>query len=117
MREIIHMNVTLNPNRDWLVQQFKNIAINDEHQFPEHLIIDNDQISDKWIDALMKVYFQIKVLRIVQRCPWQNGRVEGFIKTLKVELLYRIPSIETHQIQMFCHRKKLNNNDELSTLR
>jgi len=89
-RELIYIGLTLNPNRGWLIQQFKNIAI-DEIDFPHFLIIDNDGIYGKWIDPIFGEYFEIKTLRIDIGCPWQNGICERFMRTFKSDLLYRIP--------------------------
>ncbi|MDC0980277.1 integrase core domain-containing protein [Bdellovibrionales bacterium] len=100
-REIIWIAVTLNPTRDWLTQQFRNMSIR-EVELPDFMIIDNDGIYGKWIDKVLSSQFQIKVLRTDKGCPWQNGRVERFIKTLKLELLLRVPIHDTISLSRVC---------------
>lgn len=100
-RNLIWINVTLNPTRAWIMQQFRNIAI-EEIKFPEYLIIDNDGIFGKWIEGDLKCQFGIKVLRIARASPWQNGIIERYFGTLKRELLNRIPIVDETQIRMIC---------------
>jgi putative transposase len=104
-RELIYINTTLNPTREWLIQQFRNMSINDS-EFPKFLIIDNDGNYGNWIDPVLDSYFEIKVLRTDRGCPWQNGRVERFIKSLKLELLLRIPVSDSVFLNRTCSRYK-----------
>jgi transposase InsO family protein len=113
-RELIYLSITLCPNRTWLHQQFRNIAI-EEASFPDFLIIDNDGIYGKWIDPIFLEQYDIKVLRTDKGCPWQNGVCERFIGTLKTELLYRIPI--NHNIGIFPHKFATNYNDYYNKVR
>ena len=102
-REIVWQAVTVHPNRNWIVQQFKNLSI-DEINFPKYLIIDNDGLYGKWIDSVMKEYFDIKTLRITPGSPWQNGFIERYWKTLQEELIDRLHIKDETSIRHFCSK-------------
>jgi len=102
-REILCLSVTVYPNRNWIIQQFKNLAI-DEKNFPRYLIIDNDAIYGSWIDPIMLDYFNIQILRISSGCPWQNSVMERYWKTLKEELIFRLHLQDESSIRYFCNK-------------
>ena len=101
-RVLVWQSITIYPNRDWIIQQFKNIAI-DDFSFPKYLIIDNDAIFGKWIDPIMMEYFTIKTLRTIPRSPWQNGFIERFWRTLQNELVDRIHLKDESSVRYFCN--------------
>jgi hypothetical protein len=104
-RELVLTNATASPNRIWIMQQFKNVSVQN-YPFAKYLIIDNDGIYGKWIDVLLPEYFGMKICRIPYLSPWFNGAVERFIKTLKTELLFRLPCHSTREIQSVCSQFK-----------
>jgi putative transposase len=104
-RELISIAVTCSPNRQWILQQFKNLSI-DESKFPKYLIIDNDGIYGKWIDPVFLEYFDIKIWRISKRAPWQNGYIERFWRSLQGECIYRIHIQNESSIRYFCNKYK-----------
>ena len=99
------MNPTYFPDRNWIVQQFKNISI-DEVSFPEHIIIDNDGIYGKWVDPLFYNFFKIKTLRTSPGKPWQNGHIERNHRSLKEELLNRTLMVNIDQVRSLCNKYK-----------
>ncbi len=109
-REIIWQTITIHPNREWIVQQFRNLAI-DEVSFPKYLIIDNDGIYGKWIDSIMLDYFEIKTLKITQRCPWQNGFIERYWKSLQHELIFRLHIQNESSLRYFCNKYEIYYNE------
>ena len=100
-RELVWVNTTLNPTRYWLVQQFRNIAL-ENIIFPEAMIVDNDQIFGSWLIPLRRDYFDVEVFKIPVKCPWWNGRIERYHKSLKDEILKRIVIHDTQQVQRIC---------------
>jgi len=102
-RKLIHLNLTLSPNKEWLIQQFRNIAIEDI-EFPDYLIIDNDGLYGKWIDVLFLEHFEMEILRIAKGKPWENGICERLIKTLKQEFLSRSFIAYSSDTRIQCRR-------------
>ena len=104
-RELLSLSVTLSPHRQWILQQFRNLAI-EEISFPDYLIIDNDGIYGNWIDTMFENYFGIKTLRIIPKSPWQNGIIERFWKTLQVECISRLHIQNEASVKYFCNEYK-----------
>ncbi|MBT8374681.1 MAG: integrase core domain-containing protein [Deltaproteobacteria bacterium] len=104
-REVILLSVTLSPHRQWILQQFRNLAI-ENIKFPDYLIIDNDRIYGNWAELVFKDYFGIKTLRITPKSPWQNGIIERFWKSLQVECIWRLHIQNEDSIRYFCHEYK-----------
>lgn len=104
-RELISVSVTLSPHRQWILQQFRNLSI-EKRQLPDYLIIDNDGIYGNWVVPVLKDYFDIKVLRINPKSPWQNGVIERFWKSLQVECVYRLHIQSEASIKYFCSKYK-----------
>jgi len=109
-RELIHINATTNPSRNWLIQQMKNISING-YNFPKSIIIDNDGIYGEWIGPQFLELFGINTERIPFKMPWKNAICERFNLTLKLETLNRIGNVSFDEIQKACflYRKYYNN--------
>lgn len=101
-REIVWQAITIHPDREWILQQFKNISINGT-PFPRYLIIDNDSIYGNWMTPILHKYFDIKTLRITKGCPWQNGIMERYWKTLQIELVDRLHIQDESSIRYFCN--------------
>jgi len=74
----------------------------DLDQYPEICIADNDGIYGKWLNPLMKEYFDTQVIRTPVRCPWWNGKVERFNRSLKEEAFLNVIPISIDQIQRIC---------------
>ena len=100
-REVVWHAITLFPNRDWIIQQFRNLAI-DDIAFPNYLIIDNDGIYGRWVDSIFIEYFEIEVLRIRKGCPWENGKMERYWRSLQEELIFRLPIQNESSLRYFC---------------
>ena len=85
-RRILHWSrATYDPGSQWVAQQLRN-AFMDLDDLPEAIVMDRDSILApiaKWILPRMN----IKAIRIGYKCPWQNGVVERFHRTLNEELL------------------------------
>ncbi len=109
-REIVWHAITLSPTREWLIQQFRNLAI-DEMAFPDYLIIDNDGIYGHWIDSIFLVYFNIEIFRIHKKCPWQNGKMERYWRSLQNELVFRLPIQNKFTLQYFCKNYQIYFNE------
>ncbi len=109
-REIVWHAITLYPTREWLIQQFRNLAI-DEIAFPDYLIIDNDGIYGHWIDTVFLEYFDIKIFRIQKRCPWQNGKMERYWRSIQNELIFRIPIQNEFTFRYFCRNYQVYFNE------
>ena len=109
-RKLILINVTLNPDRNWIIQQFKNCSINGIN-LPSAIILDNDGIYGKWIDPTFKKLFEITTCRIPRGSPWLNGRCERLIKSIKHEVLYRIEVCNAEHAMRLCsqYRDYYNN--------
>ncbi|MEZ4740858.1 MAG: integrase core domain-containing protein [Bdellovibrionota bacterium] len=100
-RELVAINATLNPNKNWIIQQFCNASMSG-YQLPTGLIADNDGIYGNWLDQALKGLFDIDVPRISIKEPWKNGRCERFHLTIKTEILNRIDITDFSQAQKLC---------------
>ncbi|MBF0315116.1 MAG: transposase [Oligoflexia bacterium] len=100
-RKIVLLRPSHSPNRLWLVQQFKNIEM-EEVAFPKFIIIDNDGIYGRWMDPLLDDYFGLSTLRIENGKPWQNGHIERTHLTLKREVFNRIIISDLEQVNSLC---------------
>lgn len=104
-RELISISVTCHPQRNWIIQQFRNLSINDI-DFPNYILIDNDGIYGRWIDPIFKEYFGIKIIRISHQSPWQNGFIERFWRSIQRECIYRLHIPNEASIRYFCNKYK-----------
>ena len=93
-RELVVSRATHNPSSDWVVQQIRDAYPFDEA--PGHMMMDNDSIFLPLVHQTLP-NMGIKVVRTSVGCPWQNGVVERFNRTLTEELLnYIIPISALH---------------------
>ncbi|GAE92441.1 hypothetical protein JCM21714_1443 [Gracilibacillus boraciitolerans JCM 21714] len=94
-RQIVHFNVTTNPDAEWVVQQFRNATPYGEG--PTYLIHDNDPLfrSIKFQRFLQSSGIQSK--RTSYKSPWQNAYAERAIGIIKRECTdHIIPINEKH---------------------
>ena len=100
-RELVSINATLNPDRNWIIQQFRNAEISG-YKLPSALIADNDGIYGCWLDQAFKELFEIDVHHIPIKMPWKNGRCERFHLTIKTEILNRVDILDVAQARELC---------------
>ncbi len=65
----------------------------------------------EWIDSIMVEYFEIEVLRITSRCPWQNGVIERYWKSLQEELICRLHIQNESSLRYFCNKYEIYYNE------
>ncbi|GAB6059353.1 hypothetical protein JCM31598_24700 [Desulfonatronum parangueonense] len=93
-RELIWMAATYHPTAEWVAQQLREAFPFDKA--PKFMVVDRDSIFVPVVNQTLP-NMGVKVLRIDYKCPWQNGIVERFNRTLQEDLLdYIIPLGETH---------------------
>ncbi len=97
-RELIFINVTYNPDFQWIKQQFRN-AFFDRDDYPTLCICDNDSIFQTSFEKMLKDYFKIKLKRIPYNAPHKNGVVERFHGSLKSEAFKNVIPINLLQAQ------------------
>ena len=100
-RVLLHINATFHPNREWLVQQFKNAFLDIELE-PTLCLADHDGIYGLWLKPYLKSHFGMALIQIPYRKPKYNGRVERFHRSLKQEALNDIVPISLAQLQKVC---------------
>ena len=110
-RALRAINATLNPDRAWVEQPFRNLAIGDV-AFPKVLIADNDGIYGKWLVPTLKSFFHIKVHKIPPKMPWCNGVCERFHRTLRDEMFHRLILYDQSHVQALTNKFKDYYNDE-----
>jgi transposase InsO family protein len=93
-RRILHLNVTLHPTSDWVVQQLREA-------FPlpcpyRYVWFDHDaRFGNEVLEFLRSS--ALKPLRTSIRSPWQNGTAERWVGSVRRELLdHVIPLNEYH---------------------
>ena len=110
-REILTFGVTENPNREWVIQQLRNA-------FPgvyltEYLVFDNDPIFSGDFKDIVKE-FELKPKQTNYRSPWQNGKVERWIKSLRNDVLdHIIPLNREHLLRIMGEYIKYYHKDRL----
>ena len=83
-REILHFNVTENPNARWVIQQLRETFPEEpSHRF---VIYDNDSIFSAAVTHAIGS-FDICPKRTAFRSLWQNGTAERFVGSVRRELL------------------------------
>jgi len=93
-RRLIYTASTYNPGALWLAQQMREAFPYDTA--PKYMLMDRDQLFQPLVNYTLP-NMGIKVKQIDPQCPWQNGVVERFILTQKLELLdYITPINERH---------------------
>jgi hypothetical protein len=77
-RQLIRISVTTNPDREWLIQQFRNCSIAG-HIFPEAMVHDRDGIYGKWLPDILSE-FEMRSIKTRPKSPWENPYVGmGFL--------------------------------------
>ncbi len=93
-RKLVTSRATYYPSSDWVAQQIRNAFPFDEA--PRKMLMDHDSIFLPLVHKTLP-NMGIKVIRSAVKCPWQNGAVERFNRTLTEELLnHIIPLGEQH---------------------
>ena len=101
-RELIVSNVTANPTRQWLTQQFRN-CFQPEIRPPQVVAHDNDGIFGQWLGYVLEE-FGTESLPIPLGQPWWNGCVERFHRSLKSEVMRRLPIIDESHARELCYQ-------------
>ena len=109
-RQLILINSTASPTREWLMQQFRNCCILG-HQFPSVMIHDRDGIYGNWLPKILRQHGCLSC-KTPPRSPWCNPHVERFNRTLKDELLNRVAIVDNKQTQQLCEAFKSYYNAE-----
>jgi putative transposase len=99
-RKLVLINVTPNPDMEWLIQQFRNCSIAG-HLFPEAMVHDRDGIYGKWLPRVLRE-FEIKSVKTRPKSPWENPFVERFHLSLKNEMLNRLIVINSDHARDLC---------------
>ena len=86
-RELVVSRATYNPSSDWVAQQIRDAYPFDEA--PKWMLMDHDSIFLPLVHTTFP-NMGIKVVRTSVGCPWQNGVVERFNRTLTEELLNHV---------------------------
>jgi len=100
-RQLVSLNATLNPCRQWITQQICNAEMAG-FRLPDGLVADNDGIFGRWLKADFDALFGIKVGHIPRGMPWLNGICERFHRTLKSEALARILPSDIKELRELC---------------
>ncbi len=108
-RELVSINATLNPNRNWIIEQFCNAECSG-YKHPTMLIADNDGIYGNWLDPSLKELFGIDVHHIPFKQPWKNGRCERFHLSLKSEILQRVDVRDVAHARQLCAKYQAHYN-------
>jgi putative transposase len=96
-RELIFLNATLSPSREWVSQQIRNFHF--EYESPDAMIFDRDGIYGAWLGDYLLNHFLIVPLQTPVRSPWLNGWIERFHRTLKEELIHPLGSFDLAQVK------------------
>jgi putative transposase len=83
-REILHLNVTQNPNAPWVALQLRQTWGYDQPQ--RFLIFDRDAKFNADVVATVKDHGILPV-RTAFRSPWQNGIAERWVGSVRRELM------------------------------
>ncbi|WP_242518221.1 MULTISPECIES: integrase core domain-containing protein [Thiorhodovibrio] len=85
-RRVLHWSrATYHPTAAWVAQQLRN-AFMDLDAMPEAIVLDRDSTFLPIIKQTLPA-MGIKPIRIGYKCPWHNGVVERFHRTLDQDLL------------------------------
>jgi putative transposase len=86
-RKILHFNVTESPTTRWVIQQLRETFPEEpSHRF---LIYDNDSIFSAAVTHAIRS-FDIDPKRTAFRSPWQNGKAERVVGSVRRELLNHV---------------------------
>lgn len=93
-RVLVYSACTYHPTAEWVAQVLREAFPFDTA--PKYMVLDRDSIFIPIVHRVLPS-MGITVRRIGLKCPWQNGVVERFHRTLQEELLdYVIPTGEAH---------------------
>ena len=102
-RKLVNINVTANPDRYWIIQQFRNASMHGQ-RLPDFVVSDNDGIYGNWLQADLKDIFHIQLMKTPPKMPWLNPYVERFQRTLKFESLQRIELGDISRYRSLCQQ-------------
>ena len=97
-RKLVLINVTANPSKEWIIQQFRNTFPN---EFPAAILHDRDGIYGQWLPGVLEE-FGSKSIQTQVRSPWQNGVIERFHLSLKNEVLDRVILHDAERVRELC---------------
>ena len=108
-RRVLHWSrATYHPTSEWVAQQLRN-AFLDLDELPEAIVMDRDCIFKPIVKQTLPA-MGIAVIRAGFKCPWQNGVVERFHRTLDDELLrYVQPLHDRHLNRLLSEFRKYYN--------
>lgn len=93
-RKVLLSRSSYNPNETWVAQQLREALSFDVDC--KYLIMDNDA-TFRSLKKFIGKTLNVKPVYTAYKSPWQNGIVERFNQTLKLELLnHIIPLSERH---------------------
>jgi putative transposase len=93
-RRILHLNVTLHPTSDWIVQQLREAFPLPCHY--QYVLFDHDAKFGSEVLKFLKSS-DLKPMRTSIRSPWQNGTAERWVGSARREMLdHIIPLNEYH---------------------
>ena len=93
-RVLVYSACTYHPTAEWVAQVLREAFPFDTA--PKYMVLDRDSIFIPIVHRVLPS-MGITVRRIGLKCPWQNGVVERFHRTMQEELLdYVIPIGEAH---------------------
>jgi len=82
-REILHFNVTANPNEQWVCQQMREAFPWDTA--PEYLLFDRDaKFGDRVVRTVKNM--GVEPVRTAYRCPWQNPIAERMVGNFRRDI-------------------------------
>lgn len=94
-RVLVVCRATYNPSSDWVAQQIRDAYPYDEA--PKQMLMDHDSIFLPLASHTLP-NMGVTVVRTSVGCPWQNGVVERFNRTLTEELLNHIIPVSAQHI-------------------
>ena len=100
-RKMVYINVTYNPDFEWVTQQFRN-AFTDMDHYPSLCICDNDSIFGPKFENMLSSYFGIMLKRTPYKSPQKNGITERMHLSVKKEAFQNVVPINLRQAQRIC---------------
>ena len=94
-RQLVLCRSTYNPTAFWVAQQMREAFPFEEA--PGLMLMDNDQIFLPIIKHTLPA-MGVGVVKTAIKCPWQNGHVERFNRTVKDELIKHVIPIDDQHL-------------------